>query len=201
MPHGAPCNQGIELGCCWTSSVQPAMALQGSGASPGTTSLLWWRCSNPEGLQWHCNHGYLYQCSRKCGVWVFLSLQQDMAVPLGSAAACLEERPAWTEQKLTRTFGACSGYAGSRPRGIFAFQFQTGNYKWIQLAGSVVWEDTQRHGNRETQECWWRTFPPLKCTATLSSPLQRGKSWLHAWEWRAPASCSHLGKWHLALPG
>lgn len=68
----------------------------------------------------------------------FLPLQQDMAVPPGSAAACLEEHPVWTELKLTRTFEAGSGYAGSRPRGIFAFQFQTGNYKQFQLAGSVV---------------------------------------------------------------
>lgn len=62
--------------------------------------------------------------SMQLKLWhLFFPLQQDMAVPPGSAAACLEEHPAWTEQKLTRTFGAGSGYAGSRPRGIFAFQF------------------------------------------------------------------------------
>ena len=90
-------------------------------------------------------------------------------MPPGSTAECLEEHPAWTE-KLSRTFGAGSGYAGSRPRGIFAFQFQKGNYKRIQLAGSVVWEDAQRRGNCEMQECWWRAFPCLKCMATVSSP-------------------------------
>lgn len=113
-------------------------------------------------------------------VFVFLfPLQQDMAVPPGSAATCSEELPAWTEQKLTRAFGAGSGYAGSRPSGIFAFQFQTGNNKRIQLTGSVVWEDTQRHTNREKQECWWKTFSPLKCMATtapLSSELNHSST-------------------------
>lgn len=88
----------------------------------------------------------------------------------GLVAACLEDHPAWTEQKLTKTFGVGSRYAGRRPRGIFAFQFQIGSYKQIQFAESVVWEDAQRRRNREMQECWWKTFLPLKSMATISSP-------------------------------
>lgn len=140
--------------------------------------------------------------SMQLKLWhLFFPLQQDMAVPPGSAAAYLEEHPAWTEQKLTRTSGAGSGYAGSRPRGIFAFQFQTGNYKRIQLTGSMVWEDAQRRRNREMQKCWWRAFPPLKCMARLSPPEEQGQSWFHSWDCRAPVSCSHLRKRHWALQG
>lgn len=153
------------------------MALQGAGASPGTTSLLW-RCSDLEGLQWYCNHDYLYQCSWNSGI-CFFPLQQDMTVPPGSASACLEEHPAWTEKKLTRTFGAGSGYAGRRPMGIFTFQFQSGNYKWIQLAGSVVWEDAQRPGNRRRRNAGgglfhtWNAWPQL---APLSSEVNHGST-------------------------